>query len=89
MGDCVRIQVKTNHGWKDIEKTVRHKIEWNIYRITAKHGIVDVTEDQNLLGKNIEIIKPHCLVKGEKFLHNHIKFGEPKKHLIKFFKFVL
>ena len=54
------------------------KLKKNIYRVTTKHGIVDVTEDHSLIGMNREIIKPCDLVIGEELLHNFMIFNEPQ-----------
>ena len=76
--DCNNIQIWTSEGWQNIKKLVRHKTEKDIYRVRTKHGIVDVTEDQSLINKNREIIKPCDLEIGEELLHNFMNFQEPQ-----------
>ena len=64
--DCENIQIWASYGWRNIKKLVRH-----IYRITTKHGIVDVTEDHSLINRDGETIKPCDLVMGEELLQLH------------------
>ena len=44
----------------------------------TKHGIVGVTEDQSLIGKDVENSKPCVLVVGEELLHRYKKFDDSK-----------
>ena len=73
---CNNIQIWTSNGWRNIKKLIRHKTEKDIYRIRTKHGIVDVTEDHSLIGKDKEILKPCDLVVGKELLHNFMNFHE-------------
>ena len=68
--DCVNNQIWTSDGWQNVKKLVRHKTGKDYYRVRTKHGIVDVTEDHSLIGKDREIFKPCDLVAGEELSHN-------------------
>ena len=76
--ECNNIQIWTSDGWHNIKKLVRHKTEKKYFRVRTKHGIVDVTEDHSLIGKDMEIIEPCDLVVREKLLHNFMNFYEPQ-----------
>ena len=52
------------------------QIEKDIFRVRTKHGVVDVTEDHNLINRKREMIKPCDFEIGEELLHNYMEFGE-------------
>lgn len=52
------IDVWTKHGWKKINRVIRHKCNKRIFRIETNMGIIDVTEDHSLIDEHGEYIKP-------------------------------
>ena len=63
--------IYTSNGWSKIVRTIRHKTEKDIYRVTTHTGMADVTEDHSLLDENKKILKPTEVEEGMRLLHNY------------------
>jgi len=62
------IEVYTENGWSKIKKTIRHKTNKRLYRISTLNSIVTVTEDHSLLNDKKEKIKPEECTTDTKLL---------------------
>ena len=62
------LEVYTETGWVKIKKTIRHKTNKKLYRISTYNSMVVVTEDHSLLNENKEKIKPEECNKNTKLL---------------------
>lgn len=62
------LEVYTENGWTKIKKTIRHKTNKKLYRISTYNSVVIVTEDHSLLNENKEKIKPEECNKETKLL---------------------
>lgn len=67
--DNDNIEVYTENGWTKIIKSIRHKTNKELYRITTHCGSVVVTEDHSLLDINKQRIKPNECAIGTELLH--------------------
>ncbi len=64
-------QIWSDDGWNDIKRVIRHKTIKNIYRVSTKTGIVDVTEDHSLVNSKGVLVKPKDCKKEDKLLHSY------------------
>ncbi len=62
------IEVYTETGWTKLKKTIRHKTNKKLYRVSTQNSVVVVTEDHSLLNHNKEKIKPEECIKGTRLL---------------------
>ena len=68
------IEAWTHLGWQPIKRVIRHKCAKKIYRVLTHTGLVDVTEDHSLLGRDLSLLKPGAIQVGKKLFHS---FPEP------------
>lgn len=62
------IEVYTENGWVKLKKTIRHKTNKKLYRVSTLNSIIEVTEDHSLLNEQAEKIKPEDCNKNTKLL---------------------
>lgn len=74
--DAINLEVWSDNGWTKIKRVIRHKCNKCIYRIFTTNGIVDVTEDHSLIGKNGNIIKPSECRIGTELLHTQLPIND-------------
>lgn len=75
-------------NWVDIKRIIRHKTNKNIYRVSTKTSVIDVTEDHSLICSNGKYIKPEDCKVGNNLMQSYpknMKITNNKKYDVPFF----